>query len=59
MEYEFSLKALAGLHTVGPFWWRGWLPPEWGAQHAWDFIAPTLAALLIAALVDRWRQPGR
>ncbi len=58
MEYEFALKAAAGLHPVGPFWWRGWLPFEWGAQRAWDFIAPTLVALLIAALMDRRRRSG-
>ena len=42
--YEFALKALAGLHTVGPFWWRGWLPFDWGTRSAWEFLAPTLVA---------------
>ncbi len=29
MEFEFALKAAANLRTVGPFWYRGWLPVEW------------------------------
>ena len=53
VEYEFALKALAGLHTLGPFWWRGWLPSAWGAKAAWEFLAPSLAALAIAAVMDR------
>ncbi len=55
VEYEFALKALAGLHTLGPFWWRGWLPPAWGAKAAWEFLAPTLAAVLLAAIIGRRR----
>ena len=53
VEYEFALKAAAGLHTLGPFWWRGWLPFDWGAKAAWEFLAPALASLLVAWLVGR------
>ncbi len=52
VEHEFALKAAAGLHTLGPFWWRGWLPVEWGARSAWEFLAPTLAGLLIAVTME-------
>jgi len=55
VEHEFMLKALAGLHTVGPFWWRGWLPFEWGARSVWEFLAPTLTGLLLAAWMERRR----
>lgn len=53
VEYEFALKAAAGLHTVGPFWWRGWLPFSWGWSSAIQFLAPTAAALLLALLLER------
>ncbi len=59
VEYEFALKALAGLRTLGPFWWRGWMPWDWGAKAAWEFLAPTLAAILLAMLMDRRRQARR
>ena len=53
MEYEFSLKALAGLHTVGPFWWRGWLPFEWDTASMWQFLSPTLVGLFAAFMMER------
>ena len=59
MEHEFALKVAAGLRSVGPFWWRGWLPVEWGGTSAWEFLAPTLAGLLIAAAIGWWRQRGQ
>jgi hypothetical protein len=55
MEFEFALKAVAQLHTVGPFWWRGWLPFEWDHASQLQFAAPALANLAVAAL-DAWRR---
>lgn len=50
MEYELGMKAAAGLRTVAPFWWRGWMPWDWGigGSNAWEFLAPTAACLLLA-----------
>lgn len=53
VEHEFALKALAGLRTVGPFWWRGWLPTDWGGASPWEFLAPTVVGLGVAAWMDR------
>jgi len=53
MEFEFGLKAAAHLDTVGPFWYRGWLPFEWDGASQWQFFAPALAALAVAALLSR------
>ena len=55
MEFEFALKAAAGLHTVGPFWWRGWLPFEWDAASQFELFAPALVNLATAALATRRR----
>lgn len=55
MEYEFALKFAAGLHTVGPFWWRGWLPIEWDTASMWQFLAPTLVGCVLAAMMARPR----
>lgn len=55
VEHEFALKAMAGLHTLGPFWWRGWLPWEWGWRSAWEFVAPGLAGLTVAGIMERRR----
>lgn len=55
VEFEFALKAAAGLRTVGPFWWRGWIPVEWGAASAWEFLAPTLAGIAVAVVMERRR----
>lgn len=56
MEYEFALKAAAGLRTVAPFWWRGWMPWDWGVggSNAWEFLAPAAACLLLAWCAGRW-----
>ena len=55
MEFEFALKEAAQLHTVGPFWYRGWLPFEWDGASQLQFVAPALANLAAAAL-DAWRR---
>ena len=52
VEYEFALKAAAGLHTLGPVWWRGWLPFSWGWSSAGEFLAPTAAAVLLAVIIE-------
>lgn len=53
VEYEFALRNLAGLRTLAPFWWRGWLPFDWGWSSAAEFLAPTTACLLLAWYVGR------
>jgi hypothetical protein len=53
MEFEFALKAAANLRTVGPFWWRGWLPLEWDLASQFQFYAPAAVNLALAALAHR------
>jgi hypothetical protein len=58
MEFEFALKAAANLRTVGPFWWRGWLPLEWDVASQFQLYAPAAVNLALAALIRRaglWR----
>lgn len=56
VEHEFALKAAAGLRTLGPFWWRGWLPFEWGWRSAWEFLAPALVGVAVALAAQRARR---
>lgn len=58
MEHEFALKGLAGLRTVAPFWWRGWMPWDWGWSSAMEFLAPSAACLAVAWWAGR-RGRGR
>jgi hypothetical protein len=51
MEFEFALKAAAQLRTVGPFWYRGWLPLEWDLDSQLQLFAPALANLAAALLL--------
>ncbi len=53
MEFEFALKAAAHLNTVGPFWWRGWLPIEWDLDSQIQLYAPAVVNLVLAALLHR------
>lgn len=53
MEFEFALKAAANLRTVGPFWWRGWLPLEWDLPSQFQLYAPAAVNLALAALAHR------
>ena len=53
MEFEFALKAAAQLRTVGPFWYRGWLPFEWDPASQIEFAAPAAVNLAAAALLRR------
>jgi hypothetical protein len=58
MEFEFALKAASHLGTVGPFWWRGWLPLEWDVASQFQFYAPAAVNLALATLAQRagsWR----
>jgi len=57
-EYEFALKAAAHIQTVGPFWYRGWLPIEWPWPRQMEFYAPAAADIVAALLFSRWR-PSR
>jgi hypothetical protein len=56
MEFEFALKAAAHLRTVGPFWYRGWLPFEWDVASQFQLYMPA-AANLVAAVIMRTRRP--
>ena len=61
MEFEFALKAAANLRTVGPFWYRGWLPFEWDLASQSQLFAPAIVNLALAALarhMDRLRAPA-
>jgi hypothetical protein len=53
MEFEFALKAAAHLGTVGPFWYRGWLPLEWDLASQFQLYAPAAVNLGLAALARR------
>jgi len=53
MELEFALKAAANLRTVGPFWYRGWLPFEWDLASQFQLFAPAAVNLALAALMRR------
>jgi hypothetical protein len=55
-EFEYMLRAAAHLQTVGPFWYRGWLPLEWPLQRQLEFYAPAAAIILVALLADRLRK---
>lgn len=57
-EFEYALKAAAHLQTVGPFWYRGWLPFEWDWARQGEFYAPAAANVVAALLLSR-RRPSR
>ncbi|MBV8167625.1 MAG: hypothetical protein JO021_12585 [Alphaproteobacteria bacterium] len=59
VEFEFALKAAAGLRTLGPFWHRGWLPFEWDVASQLQFFAPAAVNLALAALAARRRRGRR
>jgi len=52
-EFEFHLKAIAHLRTVGPFWYRGFIPFEWDLSSQFQFYAPAAAVILLAWAVER------
>jgi hypothetical protein len=52
-EFEFALKYAAGGRSVGPYWYRGFVPLEWPASSQWEFYAPAIAVILIAWVVER------
>lgn len=54
-EYEFALKYAAQGHSVGPYWYRGFLPLEWDRASQWQFYAPAIAVVLIAWAAERKR----
>jgi hypothetical protein len=58
MEFEFALKAAAHLGTVGPFWYRGWLPLEWDLASQSQLYAPAAVNLALAALARQGRSPA-
>lgn len=55
VEFEFALKAAANLRTLGPFWYRGWLPVEWDVDSQFQLYAPAAVNLLVAWLEGRRR----
>jgi hypothetical protein len=54
-EFEFALKYAAGGRSVGPYWYRGFVPFEWPAASQWEFYAPAIAVILIAWGAERRR----
>jgi hypothetical protein len=52
-EFEDMLKAAAHLQSVGPFWYRGWVPFEWPLQRQLEFYAPAVVNILAALLATR------
>jgi hypothetical protein len=52
-EFEFVLKETAHGDTVGPYWYRGFIPLEWDWASQWQFFAPAIAVLLVAWAVER------
>jgi hypothetical protein len=55
IEYEFALAAAAHLGTEGPFWYLGWLPPEWPWPRQLEFYAPAAANIVAALAFNRPR----
>jgi hypothetical protein len=54
-EFEFALKYAAHGHSLGPYWYRGFVPFEWDISSQWQFFAPSIAVTLIAWAVERRR----
>jgi hypothetical protein len=52
-EFEFSLKSAAHGLSVGPYWYRGFVPLEWDIASQWQFYAPAIAVCLIAWAAER------
>jgi hypothetical protein len=57
IEYEFALKAAAHLSTLGPFWYRGWLPVEWRLVRQFELYAPAAANIVAALAFNRRQRP--
>jgi hypothetical protein len=56
-EFEFHLKALDHVRSVGPYWYRGFIPLEWDWSSQLEFYAPTVAVILVAWWVARAKRP--
>jgi len=54
-EYEFALKYAARGYSVGPYWYRGFVPFEWDLSSQWQFYAPATTVILIAWAAERRR----
>lgn len=54
-EHEFALKYAAHGHSVGPYWYRGFVPFEWDPSSQWQFYAPAIAVTLTAWAMERRR----
>ena len=54
-EFEFALKYAAHGRSVGPYWYRGFVPFEWDVSSQWQFFAPAIAVILIAWAAERRR----
>jgi hypothetical protein len=57
-EFEFHLKSLAHAASLGPYWYRGFLPLEWDTASQMQFYAPAALNLLVALLLNT-RPDGR
>ena len=52
-EFEFALKYAAHAPSLGPYWYRGFVPLEWETSSQWEFYAPAIAVIVIAWAVER------
>jgi hypothetical protein len=52
-EFEFHLKAVDHVRSVGPYWYRGFIPLEWDLASQFQFYAPAIAVVILAWAIDR------
>jgi hypothetical protein len=57
-EFEFHLKAVDHVRSVGPYWYRGFLSLEWDLSSQFQFYAPAVAVIVMAWAIGR-RRPRR
>jgi hypothetical protein len=54
-EFEFHLRAVDHVRSVGPYWYRGFISFEWDLASQFQFYAPAIAVILLAWAIDRRR----
>ena len=52
-EFEFALKYAAHAPSLGPYWYRGYVPLEWDVASQCQFYAPAIAVIVIACAAER------
>lgn len=58
-EFEFHLKGLAHALSLGPYWYRGFLPLEWDSASQFQFYAPVAVNILLALWLNDARSGQR